>query len=203
MVRFTPAGFSRATGKISHPTLQFSPPHDGKLLATSLGNMKAVRVTEVLVREHAQIRALLDDLERAVLPTDLDAISHIVAELDTLVNLHRRKEEQCLFPALKRCVAFPSQPLDLTTHEHGLEGVYLSEVRSFALTARHDPTFLPALEDACNWLIILLRDHLWKEEKFLFPCAEKSLNARVKRTILRKMNALPALPAGRRMEVTT
>ncbi len=151
--------------------------------------MEPKTVTRHLLEDHREIKRLLGEMENALEPTDLKRIGDIVDRLEPLVELHRRKEEEIFLPALARCMFDHPKPLAAVTHDHGVEETYLEEVKSF-LTVMEDVSFLKPLVDACRSLVQFFRDHLWKEESFIFPCAERSLSDEVKWELLVRMEDL-------------
>ncbi|MBK1702302.1 hemerythrin domain-containing protein [Thiococcus pfennigii] len=61
--------------------------------------------TEVMRREHAQMRALLGEARAAVEGRDQGTGLGLLETLMTLIQLHNVKEEQILYPLADRCLA--------------------------------------------------------------------------------------------------
>lgn len=141
-----------------------------------------------LVEEHHAVQALLDDLEKALDPLDLEGMARQVEDLDDLLARHRRKEEAVLFPALVRLSAMKEEPLATAAREHDLEEVYVEETKAFLAVARENTAFAGPLVEACRALILFYRDHLWKEENFVFPWADRVLTETEQEDLVHRMS---------------
>jgi len=140
---------------------------------------------EALRQAHRRGEAMLARLERA-LPqleregSSLEPIDEFLAFCDGELEAHFAEEEESLFPRLERVIG-PAGPMTAMLKEHlslwkaedalkeGLEAareansqLSLEKARSLVPVSRH--------------MLWLLRSHIEKEEKVLFPLAERFLS---------------------------
>lgn len=128
---------------------------------------------EELRSDHQNILTHLDDLEKAI---NQPKISHAKVEkflrfTETFAEPHHQKEEQVLFPALEK-KGIPNQggPIGMMLLEHATERDYLAKMRE-ALQKNNEAK----LKENTQAVISLLRDHIYKEENILYPCAQDVL----------------------------
>src|SRR3990170_7204110 len=140
---------------------------------------------EALRQAHRRGEVMLAHLERALTPLDregrpLEPIEEFLAFCDGELEAHFAQEEENLFPRLERAIG-PGGPMKAMLAEHlslwkaedalkeGLKAVRgapsplsLEKARSLVPVLRH--------------ILWLLRSHIEKEEKVLFPLAERFLS---------------------------
>ena len=140
---------------------------------------------EALRQAHRRGEVMLAHLERALTSLDreggpLEPIDEFLAFCDGELEAHFSQEEESLFPRLERAIG-PGGPMKAMLEEHlslwkaedalkeGLKAVRgapsplsLEKARSLVPVLRH--------------ILWLLRSHIEKEEKVLFPLAEKFLS---------------------------
>ena len=75
--------------------------------------------------------------------------------------------------------------------EHQDEGNLLVELKSNLAGKTDYPGSAEVFAEACRDFILRLRDHLWREEYFIFPSAESVLGAEKLREIGAEMATLP------------
>jgi hemerythrin-like domain-containing protein len=127
------------------------------------------QVTQILREEHGTLRETLAELERALEPVDLGALRRTLERLEAQLTAHRQKEEDYLFPALAHSMAVHRTPLTMVEREHGREQVYIDEIRLFIAAAEQDASFIPSVAAHVRAAVLLLNDHMWREESFIFP----------------------------------
>ncbi len=128
-------------------------------------------VTQILIREHQVVLGRLTELERALDPYSEETLRDTLRFFDEGVTLHRRKEEEVLFPALSAHFPPDTGPVICMLAEHQDEKRYLDELRQ-------------ALEKGDRGKVIVqgqvivdhLRQHISKEDQVLFPMAERLLD---------------------------
>lgn len=144
-----------------------------------------MRPTEILMQEHRVIEQVLDCLEimaqQAGSGGKLDVQSANQA-VDFFRNFadrcHHGKEEECLFPLLEQKGFSPDQgPTSVMRHEHDagrwhVDGMATAaaEVASGNSSARAD------FDSHAQAFIVLLREHIQKEDHCLFQMADKTLS---------------------------
>lgn len=128
---------------------------------------------EELKSDHQNILAHLDDLEKAI---NQSKISHAKVEeflsfTETFAEPHHQKEEQVLFPTLER-KGIPNEggPIGMMLLEHITQRGYLAKMRE-ALQENNESK----LKENTQVMISLLRDHIYKENNILYPCAQDTL----------------------------
>jgi TorA maturation chaperone TorD/hemerythrin-like domain-containing protein len=134
-------------------------------------------VTSGLSSEHRVIERELDALERAAERGDFERIQRTLAFFDVHVALHRRKEEEILFPALSDVPALAHGPVRVMLLEHEEERRMLEALGK--LVYRTDPRereeARAAVKTVAASLIALLRAHITKEDGVLYRIAEDVL----------------------------
>ncbi|MDP2741639.1 MAG: hemerythrin domain-containing protein [bacterium] len=128
---------------------------------------------EELKSDHQNILKHLDDLEAIV---NQPVINHAKIEeflhfTETFAEPHHQKEEQVLFPALeKKGIPNEGGPIGMMLLEHTAKRDYLIKMRE-ALEKNNDDK----LKKNTQAMISLLRDHIYKEDNILYPCAQDVL----------------------------
>lgn len=128
---------------------------------------------EELKSDHQIILTHLDDLEKAI---NQSKISHVKVEeflhfTETFAEPHHQKEEQVLFPALeKKGIPNEGGPIGMMLLEHAAKRDYLAKMRE-ALQENNETK----LKENTQAMISLLRNHIYKEDNILYPCAQDVL----------------------------
>ncbi|MEK7664555.1 MAG: hemerythrin domain-containing protein [Patescibacteria group bacterium] len=129
---------------------------------------------EELKADHQNILAHLDDLEKVI---DQSKINHAKVEeflhfTETFAEPHHQKEEQVLFPALEK-KGMPNEggPIGMMLLEHAAKRDYLAKMRE-SLQENNEIK----LKENTQAMISLLREHIYKENNILYPCAEDALS---------------------------
>lgn len=144
-------------------------------------SLKAGHVIHTLVCEHEMILGFLDDLEAvnrriqamdAYVPgaEEFHRLAHIA---DHLVGAepHHRREEEVLFPEVERRGIFG--PPQVMRHEHDDLRRRKHELVDLAEKAAtmDFAAFKRRLDPAAKFIVLTLRDHIFKENNILYPAA--------------------------------
>jgi hemerythrin-like domain-containing protein len=149
-------------------------------------------VTAILVNGHREIQGILDRLEAALARPDLWTVGWTLALLEDRLARHRRMEEEVLFPAAFRTGAGRGEPLNDVAQEHGVETSCVEDAKLLHHLATEDAAFVGPMKESVGALIVLLRDHFWKEENFVFPGVERAFGDEEKEDLAAQMAALEA-----------
>lgn len=153
-----------------------------------------MKATEILMEEHRVIERVLNALERAINRLSKGEEVYLRFFTGTIVfvkaftdGCHHKKEEGVLFPALVEYgMSKDAGPVAvmLAEHEEGRQlahGIRLATERFQAGDLRMRETLV---QNAKSY-ISLLRQHIAKEDKVLFPKADKIIPAEKQEQILR------------------
>lgn len=132
-------------------------------------------VTAGLSAEHRLVLRELDAFERSLRDEDLVRARETFRFFDEKVSLHRRKEEEVLFPALAAYPRIADGPVACMLAEHREERGLLDAARNAAVRAADAPDAWADLRRSGSALVALLRQHIDKEDNVLFPVAESTL----------------------------
>ncbi len=145
-----------------------------------------MRPTKVLMTEHRNIERVLDCLERMTVLADASGHLDGASAREALAffrgyadRCHHGKEEELLFPMMeKRGFPGESGPVAVMRDEHeigrghiramgqAIDGAETGDVDAMQSFARHARAY-----------VLLLRDHIEKEDHCLFRMADESLSA--------------------------
>ncbi|MBI4564385.1 MAG: hemerythrin domain-containing protein [Planctomycetes bacterium] len=121
----------------------------------------------ILAEEHGRFRETLDRLNSAARTRDHIGARRLLLSLQEPLDLHGRKEEQLLAALRER---LPSVTLDALAREEEEERAFAADaIRS--LDASGEGPAPAEIEKFIAWL----RRHMWREENFVFPDAERHL----------------------------
>lgn len=146
-------------------------------------------VTSVLSREHQVVLKTLDGFEAAIEIYDVDAIRDVLRFFDERLVLHRRKEEEVLFPMLAPRLGEGHGPVACMLQEHADEKEKIEEMRA-ALAVADTPAGRQRIVWAGRYIIGLLRNHIAKEDHILFRMAEEVLGDEEKARVKAGMDAI-------------
>lgn len=133
--------------------------------------MSKKRMSEVLSLEYRALLERLGEFERALTRNSVNSLQEIVRSLEEHVLLHRRREEEALFPAMARHLPGDGGPVHrrrLKDREHGER---LKELRN-SIQRGHRGSF----HYQGHLFVTSLRDHLLGAGTFLIPLAERLLS---------------------------
>ncbi len=134
-----------------------------------------MKITEALLAEHVVFHNLFDHIE-ATLPKlkTLAEVHALAGLLDALVQAHSQVEDELLIEPLEHCFAQIGQ--QETFHDEHDE---VDEHLKTALASRSLKTARRLLQIA----VVASRNHFDKEERLVFPMAEKALKSRTLTTL--------------------
>ena len=136
--------------------------------------------TKNLENDHEYILRLISVMERMVLEisTNLEHIKLAVSLIRNYADgFHHGKEEHLFFPFLER-KGFSKDhgPLSVMIHEHAEGRKFVTEMElEIANIKNGDESSFTILYENMQGYIDLLRTHIGKENKVLFPLADKVL----------------------------
>lgn len=131
--------------------------------------------------DHRQIEKRLNELDEVLRLPEADAvpISFLRDALEYFRSfadgVHHRKEEQILFPLLEqKGVPVDMGPIGVMLREHDIGRSLLGRIGENLQAAEDgNATAMAAIWAAARDYVVLLREHIWKEDNVLFPLAEK------------------------------
>ncbi len=134
-----------------------------------------MKITEALMAEHVVFHSLFDHIEQAVprLKT-LAEVKSLAAVLESTLSAHSRTEDTLLIEPLEHCLEQMGQA-DRFHQEHREIDSSLAEIKA----ARQVQTARALLLRATAYS----RNHFDKEERILFPLAEKVLKGKTLTTL--------------------
>lgn len=139
-----------------------------------------MKATDILMDEHRVIEQVLNCLEKLADRWEAGETLDSTSALEALAffrnfadRCHHGKEEQRLFPALKeRGIPERGGPIGVMLHEHGQGRAHLEAVRAnLAAAAEGDAKALGVVRREAMSYVILLRQHIQKEDHILFAMA--------------------------------
>lgn len=128
---------------------------------------------EELKSDHQNILTHLADLEMVVNQPVIDQtkIEEFLRFTETFAEPHHQKEEQVLFPALeKKGIPNEGGPIGMMLLEHAAKRDYLAKMKE-SLQENNETK----LKENTQAMIFLLKDHIYKEDNILYPCAQDAL----------------------------
>ena len=129
-----------------------------------------MKITEILLAEHVVFHNLFDHIERT-LPKlkSLAEVKHAAAALESLIRAHARTEDDLLIAPLEHCLEQIGQN-DTFHQEHVEIDASLVAIQQARQTKRARRLLLQA--------VLYSREHFDKEERIVFPLAERVLKAK-------------------------
>jgi hemerythrin-like domain-containing protein len=151
-----------------------------------------MRPTEILSAEHRVIEQVLDCLEalaaeaQATRGLDQARCGQALEFLRVLADkCHHGKEENHLFPMLiARGMSTHRGPIAVMLDEHRAGRDYLQ-----SMTSARDSGDVDRFARAVRGYVMLLREHIGKEDGVLFPMAESMLDSEARRALLDSFHA--------------
>lgn len=127
---------------------------------------------EELSSDYKKILEKLDELQKALNPLiDKDKIKEFLCFTETFAEPHHQKEEKVLFPALEE-KGIPNEggPIGMMLYEHETKRGYVK-----ALKEAFEASDENRIRENAQAIVNLLRDHIYKEDNILYPCAKDVL----------------------------
>ena len=129
---------------------------------------------EELSEDHKKILASLDELEKAVDASSLD-LGKVRAFLDFTKNFaepHHHKEEEVLFPKLEeKGMPRDGGPIGMMLIEHEEKRAHIREI-----TGGVESGDAEKIKTHARAVVSLMREHIYKEDNILYPCARDFLS---------------------------
>ena len=134
-----------------------------------------MKITEALMAEHVVFQTLFDHIERTTPKLQsLAEVKSLAAVLESTLSAHSRTEDTLLIEPMDHCLEQMGQA-DRFHQEHREIDSSLAEIRAARQVKSARSLLLRA--------VAYSRNHFDKEERILFPLAEKVLKARTLRTL--------------------
>ncbi len=130
----------------------------------------AIKITEALLAEHVVFHSLFDTLEQ-MLPRmrSLNEVRALAELLESMLGAHSKVEDQLIIEPLDHC--FEEFGQQETFHQEHEE---IDAALALCLKCRDLRKARRLLMD----VVVASRNHFDKEERLVFPMAEKALNAK-------------------------
>ncbi len=148
-------------------------------------------VTEMLVAEHETVLKKLEEIRRAAVAGNVAGVASLLPFFEKDIQLHRRKEEEVLFPAIARACGEDGSPVGCMLEEHKIEKGLVERIRKDVDGSGgqgQSRTLAMDVEEFVNFL----RFHIQKENEVLFPLAESVLPPGEKETVFDGMRRIGA-----------
>ena len=129
-----------------------------------------MKITEILAAEHVVFHNLFDHLEETTPRLkSLAEIKSLSAALEVLMRAHAKTEDDLLVEPLEHCLAQIGQSETFHEEHDEIDG-RLAEVQKARSTKQARALLLG--------VVLRSREHFDKEERIVFPLAERVLNAK-------------------------
>lgn len=129
---------------------------------------------EELYKDHIKILESMDMLENAIKDYFIDAkkVKEFLEFTENFSEPHHKKEELVLFPKLKeKGIPEENGPIGMMLFEHSIKRSYVDNLKDALLDNDKE-----AIKSNGNAIINLMRDHIYKEDNILYPCAKDVLS---------------------------
>ena len=147
-------------------------------------------LTSILSREHQVVLGKLRQLEDALSELDLKVLEEVLRFMEGDLPLHRKKEEEVLFPALGRHIGTETGPIAVMLQEHEAELNHLRDLRAAVDDLKGGGDAGNRVRGSARAILELLRAHIRKEDEILFPMAEQRLTPEEHAEVARSMAAI-------------
>ena len=142
--------------------------------------------TENLIKEHKKINELLDIMSKIALkiklndvfyPNDVEEIVNYL--LIIIENSHHGKEDDVFYPELiSSGIAKDTAPLSIINYEHTISKSYLKDISSCVVNCKIGNDFSgELLADSLTNYVVVIKNHIQREEEVIFPIANEVLSA--------------------------
>ena len=133
--------------------------------------MSKKRMSEVLSLEYRALLERLGDFEKALTWNSVNSLQEIVRSFEEHLLLHRRREEEALFPEMARHLPEHGEPVARRRLKGREYGESLKELRC-SIQRGHRGKFLYQ----GHLFVTFLRDHLLGADRLLLPLADRILS---------------------------
>ena len=149
-----------------------------------------MKATQLLIDEHKLILRALDVLDAMSTKVenagdvDKSDIEEILQFLRWFADAHHQtKEERILFPALTEAAASQVRPVEHMILEHNHERALVEEIEKEARLSK-----IFTFGACANRLSSILRNHIYKEDRILFPSIDNLLTPDQDEAIVDELN---------------
>ena len=159
---------------------------------------------EHLRREHREVEAVLTELKSLLEagkaaplppPEASPAFEQVIQRFTDLVMPHLRKEDEILFPALEEFLPREKGPLAVLRSELSSLREYFRSMRDAGdalFAANASPELAKGFQRSGRATLQGLRDHIYKQDRILFPLVARFLWPELDARLLRQMEAMDA-----------
>ena len=163
--------------------------------------MNQLSITHLLSehRETEKFLRILEELFEAPLPWTaerVEAYEHVCRFFDREVLCHIRKEDEALFPVLEEFLPRDVGPLAVLRGEHGEISTNYALMHHAGEALRRGLQKPQAAADFQLYgrkLALLIHDHIYKEDRVLYPMVARFLSEEQDRSILQHMEGIVPL----------
>jgi hemerythrin-like domain-containing protein len=164
----------------------------------------ADRCLQHLLRDHHEAEKIVAEIEALVKAQKpghawdaarAESFAQVVRFYEEVVLGHIQKEEKVLFPALESYLPHDMGPLAVLRGEHReIAALFrrLCEVGGMLALGRGDAALAEEFERVARNTIQLTRDHVYKEDRLLFPMVARFLSVERDQYLLEEMETLAA-----------
>ena len=155
-----------------------------------------------LLREHREVEKTLEELESLLEEQEHDPqwgesqredFTWVVEALTNHLLHHVRKEEEVLFPALEAFLPRDTGPLAVLRGEHhDVHEMFrlLRRAGELRTQGNNKPEILEGMQHYGDALLQIVRDHIYKEDRVLFPMVARFLSPERDAHLLEHMEAI-------------
>jgi len=155
--------------------------------------------TENLIKEHKEINELLEIMSKIAAkikskdvfyPTDVEEIiDYLIIIID---KSHQGKEDEVFYPELiSTGISKETEPLSIINYEHVLAKRYLKEISSCVVNCKIGNDFSgDLLADSLTNYVIVIQNHIKREEEIVFPIANEVFSTEKQNEILQRFEVI-------------
>ena len=155
--------------------------------------------TENLIKEHKEINELLEIMSKIAAkikskdvfyPTDVEEIiDYLIIIID---KSHQGKEDEVFYPELMSTgISKETEPLSIINYEHVLAKRYLKEISSCVVNCKIGNDFSgDLLADSLTNYVIVIQNHIKREEEIVFPIANEVFSTEKQNEILQRFEVI-------------
>ena len=154
--------------------------------------------TENLTNEHKDIIELLNIMNKIAENIKSNNVFYtkdvedIIDYLKHFIELSPNVKEKILYPSLELSgIPIENESISIMLYEHALAQNYLNEISSSVENCKIGNDFSgEMLADNLNKYVVLIKNHIHKEEKIIFPIAIKELSEEKQKEIYKQFKEI-------------
>ena len=154
--------------------------------------------TENLTNEHKDIIELLNIMNKIAENIKSNNVFYtkdvedIIDYLKHFIELSHNVKEKIFYPALELSgIPIENESISIMLYEHALAQNYLNEISSSVENCKIGNDFSgEMLADNLNKYVVLIKNHIHKEEKIIFPIAIKELSEEKQKEIYKQFKEI-------------